>query len=60
VFENTRGEIVIRSDIRAREFVENYTRTYARKLKKEVDVRKVIEDQIVSRYRGWYHDQEER
>ncbi len=49
VFEIRGDEIIIRSDLKPSEFVENYTRTYAKKLRKEVDVKKVIEEEVAER-----------
>ncbi len=49
VFEIRDEEIVIRPDLKPNEFVENYTKTYAKKLRKEVDVKKVIEEEVAER-----------
>ncbi len=49
VFEIRDEEIVIRPDLKPGEFVENYTKTYSKKLRKEVDVKKVIEEEVAER-----------
>jgi len=49
VFEIRGEEMVIRPDLKPSEFVENYTKTYAKKLRKEVDVKKVIEEEVAER-----------
>ena len=49
VFEIRDEEVVIRPDLKPSEFVENYTKTYARKLRKEVDLKKVIEEEVAER-----------
>ncbi len=49
VFEIRDEEIVIRPDLKPNEFVENYTKTYSKKLRKEVDVKKVIEEEVAER-----------
>lgn len=49
VFEIRGDELIIRSDLKPAEFIENYTRTYAKKLRKEVDVKKVIEEEVAER-----------
>ncbi len=49
VFEIRDEEIVIRPDLKPNEFVENYTKTYAKKLKKEVDVKKALEEEVAER-----------
>ena len=49
VFEIRDEEIVIRPDLKPSEFVANYTKTYAKKLRREVDVKKVIEEEVAER-----------
>jgi AbrB family looped-hinge helix DNA binding protein len=48
-FEVRDEKIVITPDLKPSEFIENYTRTYAKKLRKQVDVKKVIEEEVAER-----------
>jgi len=43
-------EIVIRPDLKPDEFIEYYTRTYTKKLRKDIDVKKVIEEEVPGRF----------
>lgn len=50
ILEISNGEIVIRPELKPSEFVEYYTRTCAKKLRKGVDVNKVIVREGMERF----------
>lgn len=49
LFEVRDDEIVVKPDLKPSEFVEHYSRTYGKKLKKEVDLKRIIEEEVVER-----------
>ena len=49
VFETRNDEIVIKPDLKPEEFVEYYIKTYATKLRKKVDLKKIIEEEVSER-----------
>lgn len=50
ILEMREEEVVIRPELKPREFVEYYTKTYAKKLRKGVDVKKIIVSEGMERF----------
>lgn len=48
-FEMRNGEVMIKPEIKPDEYAEYFSRTYARKLRKQINVKKLTEEEVAER-----------
>lgn len=48
-FEARDGEVIIKPEISPEEYVEYFSKTFAKKLRRQIDVKKLIEEEVAER-----------